>query len=267
MSKSQISNFYYSNQYRVLIKISRLINEGINKIILSSFWLLLCFFSVRAETATSSSFVLQTSDFNSGTASISGTNLLMTNTIGQPFSSSYGQYGMSNFFVGSGVQYLYPSHRFSLKISNLIVDFGDIYFDQFYQRQSDLQIDAYNTGGFSLYAIANHPLRQSSGVIIPNTTCDNNCSINSAGLWQNLDSFGFGFNVENKTKTNDFVTNNYFRPFTNQSLNQNLSLIAYSDNNEIGQTDLIINYRLNVSGLQESGSYQNSLFFVALPNY
>lgn len=221
----------------------------------------------RAETSTSDSFILESGDFDSGSGSLESDNFQLTNTVGQSFSDSYGQYGMSEFFVGSGAEYIRPSHRFNLKISNLQIDFEDIYHNQVYKKQNRFLIDSYNNAGFSFLAVADHPLRKSNGVEIQPTNCDQGCTVANAGIWQDVNNFGFGYNVSGETKLSDFVDENYYRPFASQSLGQDFNLIAYSDDNEIGQTDLVINYQLIVSGLQESGDYQNNLIFALLPNY
>jgi hypothetical protein len=64
----------------------------------------------------------------------------------------------------------------------------------------------------------------------------------------------------------DFINSTYYRPFNNFSTSDNPIVVMSSTN--VGKNRLsTMTFRVNVSGIQPAGNYQNVISFVATPSY
>ena len=68
-----------------------------------------------------------------------------------------------------------------------------------------------------------------------------------------------------KACLNDFYNSNYYKQFPNVSNSKSPQIIMSSAN--IGENKARITYKVNISGTQAIGFYNNAITFVATPNF
>ncbi len=241
---------------------------------LKIFGLTLCFlFSsntvtmVLAERLESNSYLIQFSNFNVTSGSKSSTTYNVTDTVGQTAAGAYGEYGTSDYFVGAGFQYIYQIKDFSFVISDLTMNLGELTQGAFGTDSHTLTITTRGAGGYSIYAIEDHPLRSENDDEIVNTTCDaGTCTTTTAGIWTNTAISGFGFNMVGDDVPGDFVNNTYFRPFANAETAQPMRVVMSSSNVAIDRQSTVT-YQAAKSGSTAAGNYETAVSFVAVPGY
>lgn len=159
---------------------------------------------------------------------------------------------------------------FSLELSHSDIDFGSIDPTEPVIRTNDIIIDRGNASGMSLFVYQNHPLTVSGKpqLFIPDTTCDDGaCTSDEASLWVNTLTYGAGYRCENETVCNlDFNTQHSYRPFATVNKNK-ASASILSDSVRSQKAVLKMNYKINISGTQQKGSYTNALIFIAAPTF
>jgi len=100
-------------------------------------------------------------------------------------------------------------------------------------------------------------LKTSGGDSIPDTSCDSGtCTEATAAVWSLASTYGFGYNMSGNDIPSDFVNSTYFRHFANAAQGQTDKIVMSS--NVVGRNRVsTITYKLNVSGVQPAGKYQN----------
>lgn len=220
---------------------------------------------VQADRLQSDSYVIQFGNFNITSGEKSSTSYNVTDTVGQTGS---GPYSSTNFFLGSGFQYIYQIGTFAFSISDLSIPLGTLTSGVHSSDTNVLTISTRGAGGFTVYGYETNPLRLTQGgAEIPNTTCDaGTCTYTTAQPWTNQNIAGFGFNANGATAASDFINNTYFRPFANNELAQPMQPIMTSPN--IAEDAAVtITYKAGISGTQAAGEYQTSIIYVAVPGY
>lgn len=226
---------------------------------------------VFAEEMESDSYKIQFGNFNMASGKRDGDTYILSDTMGGLAVGPYGQYGSSNYFIGSGFQYIYQIDYFFFSISKLSIDFGELFTDSFKTDSHSINITTNGVSGYNVYVFENHPLRQISvdladAADINDTNCDAGCDESTAGLWTNASNAGFGFNVTGDDIASDFINSNYFRQFANNETGENMQSIMGSDNVALNRS-ATINYKAAMPGNQAAGNYQTSIVFVAVPGY
>lgn len=219
----------------------------------------------QTESMTSDSFIIQMGNFNTTSGEKSGGGYTVTDTVGQ---LAPGEYTSTGYIVFSGFQYIYAIPQFSFRITNLSVPLGELIIGQFSENSHQLLITT-RSGGYSVYARADHELRRAGGAAasaLPHTSCDSSCSISSAETWTNPLNIGFGFNVQGTHASSDFVDNTYFRPFADAEDTQASQIIA-AHNAVIKEDVLTVNYRAAVGSTQAAGDYSTTINYLAVPTY
>lgn len=249
------------------------------------------FFSrqVFAEEMKSDSYKIQFGNFNMGSGRRDGDTYILSDTMGGLASGPYGQYGSSNYFIGSGFQYVYQIDYFFFSISKLSIELGELFPGSFKTDSHDISVTTNGASGYSVYVFENHPLRHisvdspGSTTDISDTNCDAGCDESTAGIWNNPNNPGFGFNVTAKVLPNsstpgysfnigdddvadDFINSNYFRQFANNEAGESMQLIMGSNNVALNN-EATVTYKAAMSGDQAAGNYQTSIVFVAVPGY
>lgn len=191
----------------------------------------------------------------------------VTDTVGQTGAGPYGEYGVSNYFVGGGFQYIYQIEPFFFSISKLAIDFGSLAPGLHSTDTHTLTIGTGGAGGYKIYAYELHPLQDQSGSYqIPDTTCDaSNCSETTATVWTNQAIPGFGFNLTGDDVASDFTNANYFRQFANAAAAEPMQVIMSSAN--VGTRQATVTYKAGISGSQAAGEYATGVVYVAVPSY
>lgn len=223
---------------------------------------------VYAENMESNSYRIQFGNFNMSSGRETGSTYTLSNTMGGLAVGPYGQYGSTNYFIGSGFQYVYQIDYFSFTISKLNIELGELYANSFKTDSHTITITTNGASGYNIYAFENHPLQQTAGTeIIPDTTCDlSDCNETIAASWLDPAHGGFGFNMSGDDVASDFINGNYFRQFANNEASESMQQIMGSNNVALHRT-ATVNYKAAMPGNQAAGNYQTSIVFVAVPGY
>lgn len=232
---------------------------------LSTLYSVLCTRSVLAQgVVTSPNYVIQMPNLNSGAGIPASTNYSMSSTIGQ---TSAGLYSSSGYRVKSGFQYIYSIIPFSFTISSISINFGHLVAQTPSTATNTLTVASGGAGGYQVKASENNPLKvSSSGKTIPNTNCNVSCTNTTAGIWNSNTKYGFGFNMSGNDIPADFTDLTYFRPFANRSNSESPQVVMSSIYVGSGRQSTVT-YKVNVSGVQASGIYNNIITYTAIPSY
>lgn len=221
----------------------------------------------HADRFESDSYVIQFGNFNITAGEKSSASYNVTDTVGQTGAGPYGEYGVSNYFVGGGFQYIYQIDEFFFQISKLNIDFGTLTPGVHATDSHTLTITTRNQG-YQVYAFEEHPLRHSEGVYsIPDTTCDaSTCDETTAGIWTNQSIAGFGFNMTGNDIPSDFVNSTYFRQFADNSTAEPMQVVM-SSSSIANNRQATVTYKAGISGNQAAGNYATAVVYVAVPEY
>jgi hypothetical protein len=231
-------------------------------------FLLLGAYPVVAEQLQSDSFVITFGNFNVTSGEKSSASYNVTDTVGQVANGPYGSYGSSNYFIGSGFQYIYQIDTFAFSISDVTIELGEVNVGTHNTASNELTISTKGAGGYIVYAYEEHPLRHLNGSTdIPDTTCDSGtCTISTAGVWSNTSVPGFGFNMNGDDIPSDFIDATYFRPFADDSSADQMQIVMTSPN-IANQRTATVTYKAGIGNTQAAGDYQTNIRFVAVPGY
>ncbi|HAX01944.1 MAG: hypothetical protein UX04_C0008G0008 [Microgenomates group bacterium GW2011_GWF2_45_18] len=221
-------------------------------------------FTARAEM-NSNSYVIQYGNINmsSGTQTKDG-SYTVTQTSGQ---TAPGEFNSTGFTVKSGFQYIYSIGTFGFTLSSTALDLGELSPNTFSSTPSTvITVSAKGAGGYTVFVGENNPL--TFGVqTIPDTTCNSgSCSETTVGLWDDATKYGFGYSLSGTNIASGFTTTEYFKQFADFSGNEPPQVIMSSaDVADSEQATLLV--KAAVDGTQQAGSYENMLYFIALPVY
>lgn len=215
-------------------------------------------------TVESDNYKIQMPNFNSGAGIPSSGNYKLDTTMGQ---TSPGLFASSGYLVRSGFQYIHSISPFSFVISNYLINFGTLVPGTPSTLTSTLTVSSGGAGGYKVMAREVDYLKSSGGSFIPDTSCDDGfCTHTSASAWTLNTAYGFGFNMTGDDIPADFTDSTYFRHFANESQSQTDQTIMSSSIVGKGRISTIT-YKVNVSGIQPAGLYQNKILFTAVPSY
>jgi hypothetical protein len=174
-----------------------------------------------------------------------------------------------NFKIRTGFESLTTTTPFSIGLSSDLVDFGALTPTNPVIRTIDLNINSLSTYGYSVLVFENNPLTSANKAFIPDTTCDNgDCGIETAALWTNSLTYGLGYRCDNLIGSDCdsvFANPNFYKHFPDLASNDDVVSImagAGADNKSAR-----ISYKVNISGMQAQGSYNNTVTYLAVPNY
>ena len=230
------------------------------------FFLLINKKNILAQTFDSASYHIDFGNFNMTSGKKTSTNYTLTDTVGQ---NAPGQYDSVGYVVKSGFQYLYEKIiPFSFEISDLDLNFGTLVPNVGSTVTNTLTISTPTGHGYDILAIANHPLKTiGNNVTIPDTKCDSGtCSESTSGVWTNNSTYGFGFNANGNGTSSYFTNSTYFRQFADNSSGETAKILM-SESTRVENHSALITYKINISPNQASGTYENSINFIAIPKY
>ena len=239
-----------------------------NKLVIFIFLFIAFLSQAKAENMRSDSYYIQFGNFNITSGEKDSASYHLTDTLGGMAIGPYGQYGSSNYFIGSGFQYIYQVDYFTFNISKLLIDFGDLFYGSFNTDSHTISITTPGASGYKVYAFENQALKLVDGDDeIRDTLCDaSDCDETVAASWTDADNYGFGFNMSGDDVPSDFVSSSYFRQFANNNLGESMQTVMESDNVAIDKT-ATVTYKASPRGDQSSGTYETSIVFVAVPGY
>lgn len=234
---------------------------------LLGYWVigLLNYSSAHAQASlVSPNYKIQMPNFNSGAGIPSSSGYKLDTTVGQ---TAAGLYSSSGYLVRSGFQYIHSIIPFSFSMSNFLINFGTLMPNTPSTLTSTLTVSAGGAGGYKVTAREADALKTSGGQAIPDVTCDAaDCSESAAGVWSLSTTYGFGYNMSGNDIPADFLGATYFRHFANSTLSQGDQIVMSSANVGRSRT-ATMTYKINISTVQESGSYQNKILFTAIPSF
>lgn len=236
--------------------------------ILVAFCLSLIALPVHAITMKNDNYILQLGTFTTAAGKPTGSGVKLGITVGQ---TAPGLFTGTNYKVRSGFQYVHSIIPFTFTISETLIDFGTLSPTNPITRTNDLAISNGSANGYSVTAIENHELMdQTQGVRIPDTTCDTGtCSETLSGPWANTLTYGFGYRCDNLSGTDcqtGFTDSAYFKQFTDNSKSESAQSVMKGAN--VGRNKKVkITYKVNISGTQEAGNYENVVTYIATPTF
>ncbi len=218
---------------------------------------------LQADNMRSDSYVIQFGNFNITAGEKSSAGYKVTDTVGQ---NAPGEYAGTGYKVLAGFQYIYALPRFSFRITKLNIDLGELTPGVFNQDTNELVVTT-RSGGYTVLARADHPLRTQSGsASIPFTSCDTPCTTTTAEAWTNAFNAGLGFNVAGPHKSVDFSASSFYRPFADKSAAQTSQPII-SHSGVVREEVHTVTYKATINGTQEAGSYATSIEYTAVPSF
>jgi len=223
---------------------------------------------ILAFSMSNDNWIIDFGNLNMTSGKKSGANYSLTDTVGQ---IAPGLYSGTNYKVRAGFQYVYSIIPFRFSISNLEIDFGALTPTNPVTRTSTLTISNGSANGYSVTAYENHALlKQGTGSMIPDTTCDSGtCTETIGSAWTSSLVYGFGYRCDNVSGTDcptDFSTSTYYKQFANDSVGENASAVMTGTN--VGSSKQVqITYKVNISGTQPPGDYFNYLTYMAIPTF
>ena len=220
----------------------------------------------QAGEMTGGDYIIKMGTITIGGGTKTGPNVRLTDTVGQTLQ---GEFVGSGYRTRVGFQYLPTTEPFSLTISTSVVDFGTVKPATFAGSSLDLTVNGAGVHGYSVSAIEDHPLTAKPNITIPDTTCDPSakCTPTHASPWASSVAYGFGYNlIGPDTDQTEFADATYFRPFANNAANQN-PVVIMSRQGRSEKAAAKLTFRINVPPSQTSGTYQNTIQFIALPAF
>jgi hypothetical protein len=218
----------------------------------------------RAVNMESENYKIQWGNINIGGGKKSSTSYTVTDTIGQ---NAPGLYTGAGYTVRSGFQYIHTIVPFSFVISDLTIDLGSLSIGNSSVDTNTLTVTAGGANGYEVLAYEVHPLRSENNDDIPDTTCDNgSCDETNAEEWTQDTTYGFGYNIQGDDIPADFTNSDYFRQFANDEAGE-VHQSVMSNNSVTEQSQATVRYKANISATQETGSYETSIVYIAVPKY
>jgi hypothetical protein len=213
----------------------------------------------RAENLSSPSYQIQMGNLNMGAGYPTSNTYKMGLTGGQ---NAPGLFSSNGYKVMSGFWYIKTIIPFRFTLTNLDIDFGVLIPNNFATKFSILTVSNGGAGGYQVTAQENGLLTSSGGTAtIPNTSCDNSCTVSSAQPWVNTANPGFGYNMSGTDIPVDFINSTYYRPFST-------SPIVVMSYNKVGRNrTATATYKINILPSQAAGDYSNYLIYIATPTY
>jgi hypothetical protein len=177
-----------------------------------------------------------------------------------------------NFKALMGFEDLTSHSSFSILLSSDTVDFGIISPTDPIIRTIDLSVDSSAVYGYSVIAFENEPLTAvfpTNKTFIPDTTCDNGgCDTQTTAQWTNTLTYGFGYRCDNVIGADcdgTFVNPNSYRHFSDILSNDDPQSIMTG----VGSDNKLVRmfYKVNISGNQAKGIYNNNITYIGIPNF
>lgn len=227
-------------------------------------------FNLRPVQAamTSTDYQIDMPNFNFVSGNATSANYKMGFTGGE---TGVGPYSSTGYRVKAGFWYIKSIIPFAFSLTPTSIDFGVLAAGSPKTDTVTLTVSAGGAGGYQVTAQETRPITSSSGTTIPDTTCDNgNCSESSAQTWSQTTTYGFGYTTFGNDVPTPFPTagpaGNQFKQFSNMLLGENPEPVMVSS--AVGKNrSSTVTLKINISGTQAAGIYQNQLVFVATPTY
>lgn len=220
----------------------------------------------KAEYLYSPTYSIEMSTINMGAGTSTSSTYSLNTTMGQTIQ---GLFGTTGFLVKAGFQYVHPFVPFTFTISNLNIDFGSVVPNTPSLKSNVLTVTTGSAHGYTVNTIEDHPLRLvNATTTIPNTSCDLAlvCTTLAPSPWTDNGRYGFGYNMSGTdVNTAKFVNSTYFSPFAVEGAEGPVTIM--SRNSVATNSAATVTYKINISGTQAAGTYQNNIQYLAIPSF
>lgn len=171
------------------------------------------------------------------------------------------------FTTGLNYTVVAPANSLSIALSQDSLDYGTLTPTNPIIRTSKISLINASFGS-QIFGYENHPLLSSAKQVIENTSCDNGaCTPEIAAVWDNTLTYGFGYRCDSQNATfcdSQFSSTDYYKPYADASTGHIPQPVMYAPR---GNSEATVSYKVNISGTQKIGSYNNSIVYVAIPNF
>lgn len=219
-----------------------------------------------AVPMNSSRFNMESANVEIAGGNKSSNNYKLADTVGQ---LAAGQYSSDGYIVRAGFQYLHSIIPFRFSISNINIAFGTLIPSTPATATTNLTVYFGGAGQYQVTAIEEGPLKTQPGVAIADTICNggaNTCTESLAKVWSATSAYGFGYGMSGNDIPTDFIDSTYYRPFPDRTAAESPATVMSSIN--VGKSrQSTVTFKANVSSIQQAGSYQTVINFVATPSY
>ena len=205
-------------------------------------------------------------DFNMVSGSSSNSNYNLKDVGGQ---TNTGIYSDTNYKIKIGFQNIKKTSLFAFSISETSIDFGKLSPTNITSRTNVLSVLTGSSNGYSVVLQENHPLSSQSSSI-PDTTCDDGmCTEKVPSIWISNLTYGFGYRCDNLSENDcdtTFINKTNYKQFADKSKSEQLQIVMKGNRSD-KEKKAQITYRVNVAGAQPPGAYNNSITYIASPNF
>ena len=228
------------------------------------------FSPLLAQSMYSQNYEIHMGNINMTAGEKASANFKLGDTVGQ---TAPGLYESAGFQIGAGFWYITGIIPFTFSISDINIDFGQLTANSPQILTNDLTVSAGGAGGYQVLALETYPLKSASDNYIPDTLGDNSdISETTASVWAQNDTYGFGFKMSGDDVPDDFTDPacdpNCYRQFADPTASPpEEPQIVMSSDDVTRQSEATASYKINISGTQEAGHYQNQIIFIAVPKY
>lgn len=225
--------------------------------------------TVSAQTMSNNDYIIKMEGFNTSSSVAESNDFKINSSVGglSPITSE----GV-NYKIKTGFESSTPPLPFSISLSSDIIDFGILTPTNPVIRTVNLAINSPSVYGYSVIVFENQALTTlppASKILIPDTTCDNGrCDAQNAAEWINTLTYGFGYRCDNITGADcdiGFKGVNFYKHFPNVENNDSLQSTMAGFGSK--KKEARISYKVNISGTQAEGIYNNIITFIAVPNF
>ncbi len=231
------------------------------------FFIFLAFVSqVNAVLMDSSRFKIESSDVQVEGSNKSPSSYKLSDTVGKLVA---GQYLLNGYVIKAGFQYLHSNIPFRFSISDTNIPLGTLLPSTPISATTTLIVYYGGTGQYQVTVIEEGSLKTQSGYTIPDTSCNggnNSCNESLAKIWSSNSAYGFGYSMSGDDIPADFINSTYYRPFPDRVAAESPITVMKSGN--VGKNrQSTITIKANISSIQQAGSYQTIINYVATPTY
>ncbi len=234
-------------------------------LLVACYLLLVVLPTAGAQTMSNKDYIIKMQGFNAISGAATNTNYKLRSTAGE-FSPVVSE-GV-NFKVSAGFENIESVPPFSVSLSSDLIDFGGLSPTNPIIRTVDLSVYSLSTFGYSVIASEDNALK-SNKTNIPDITCDNGeCSQEAAAEWINVLTYGFGYRCDNIIGLDcesSFSKSNFYKHFADTSNSQFPQSVMAGIGSK--NKDVKMSYKVNISGNQAEGIYNNTITYIAVPNF
>lgn len=220
--------------------------------------------ALAVHPLSSDNYQIDWPNLNMGAGVPSSTNYNLGVTTGQ---TAPGLYTSTGYKVRAGFQYIHSIIPFTFKIDKIVVDFGSLTVGVGSTDTIALEVDCGSAGGYSVTAQENNPLTSAAASTIPDTTCDpaDTCTEVDAGTWAQSTTYGFGFSMSGTDVPSEFSGGKYKQYADISGAETPQAVMSGSNVGKDKQATMAL--KVNISGTQAAGVYENIITFIATPTY